>query len=263
MPPAHRVEAVAIAHRILDALGRQKRAVSLATLSRTLDMTPTRVLRHLSTLVELRLVERENSTSYRLGLGVLELAQQAAAQHDLVRTAYPVLLELNETMGQTTYLVRPHGHQSMVWLCLESADVPQLTMTPGMHLSLTGSVCGRAILAFNDRLSAEAQFGSAPALDSPDPPRSAEQLAERLTLIRKRFYDSFGIDSETMIFSLGAPVLDHAGEAVGAIAVMGFSLSPLSRKDAILAALLAAAEKISRSLGCKLAWPSPAESQLV
>lgn len=262
MPPAQRVEAVAIAHRILDALGRGKQAVSLATLSRALGMTPTRVLRHLSTLVELRLVERDETASYCLGLGLVELGQRAAAQHDLTRTAYPVLLELNQAMGQATYLVRPHGDHAAIWLSLESADVPQLTMTPGMRLSLTGSAGGRAILAFCDRLPAHTSFGAAPDFDSPDPPGSPEQLAERLALIRKRFYEGHGLEPGSTVYSLAAPVLDHTGMAVGALGVMGFSVISLHRKAAILAALLAAAEKISRVLGCRLEWPRPVESEL-
>lgn len=263
MLPAQRVEAVAIAHRILDALGREKRAVSLATLSRELGMTPTRVLRHLSTLVELRLVERDDSASYRLGLGLVELGQRASAQHDLVRTAYPVLLGLNEAMGQTTYLVRPHRDHSVVWLSFEGADVPQLTMNPGMRLSLAGSVCGRVILAFDDRLPVSPKFGAAPEIDSPDPPRSPEELAERLAQIRERFYDGYGLEPGSTLYSLAAPVLDHAGEAVGALAVIGFSVSSLHRKAAILAALLGAAETLSRSLGCQLAWPRPSEDEPV
>ena len=255
MPPGQRVEAVAIAHRILDALGREKRALSLAMLSRAVGMTPTRVLRHLSTLVELRLVERDDSASYRLGLGLVELGHRATAQHDLARTAYSVLLELNEAMGQATFLVRPHRDHSLIWLSFESTDVPQLTMTPGMRLSLTGSVCGRAILAFNDRLPVSTRFGAPPEIDSPDPPRSPEQLAERLAQIRKRFYDGLGLEPGSTLYSLAAPVLDHAGEAVGSLGVIGFSVTALHRKAAILAALLAAAEKISRSLGCKLVWP--------
>ncbi|HKX23035.1 MAG TPA: IclR family transcriptional regulator [Rhizorhapis sp.] len=261
MPPAQHVEAVAIAHRILDALGREKRAVSLTTLSRALGMTPTRVLRHLSTLVELRLVERDDSANYRLGLGLVELGQRASAQHDLSRTAYPVLLELNEATGQATFLVRPHQDHTVVWLSFESADVPQLTMTPGMRLSLTASICGRVILAFHDRLPVEAHFGAAPELDSPDPPRSPEQLAERLAQIRKRFYDGYGLEPGSTLYSLAAPVLDHSGEAVGAVAVIGFSVSSIHRRAAILEALLASAEKISRSLGCKLEWPRPAENE--
>lgn len=261
MPPAQRVEAVAIAHRILDALGREKHAVSLATLSRALGMTPTRVLRHLSTLVELRLVERDDSASYRLGLGLVELGQRAAAHHDLARTAYPVLRELNEATGQATYLVRPHRDHSVIWLSFESADVPQLTMTPGMRLSLTSSVCGRAILAFHDRLPVHTRFGAPPELDSPDPPRSPEQLAERLAQIRKRFYDGYGLKPGSTLYSLAAPLLDHAGEAVGSLGVIGFSVTALPKKAAILTALLTAAEQISRSLGCTLAWPRPSKGE--
>lgn len=258
-PPPQRVEAVAIAHRILEALGREKRAVSLATLSRVLGMTPTRVLRHLSTLVELRLVERDDSASYCLGLGLIELGHRASTQHDLLRTAYPTVRELNEAMGQATFLVRPNGDHSVVWLSFESADVPQLTMTPGMSLSLTGSVCGRAILAFHDGLPTNPHFGAPPEVDSPDPPQSPKQLAERLAQVRRRFYDGHGLEAGSTIYSLAAPVLDHKGEAVAALGVIGFSVISLHRKAAILTALLAATEKISRTLGCQLTWPRPSE----
>ena len=187
--------------------------------------------------------------------------RRASSQHDLLRTAYPVLLELNETTGQATFLVRPHGDHSVVWLSFESADVPQLTMTPGMPLSLAGSVCGRVILAFHDRLAVHANFGAAPEIGSPDPIRSPEQLAERLAQIRERFYDGYGLEPGSTIYSLAAPLLDHAGEAVGALAVIGFSISSLDRRAAILGALLAAAEKISRSLGCQIVWPRPREGE--
>lgn len=251
------IQSVAVAHRLLAALGEETGGVSLAALARRVDMTPTRVFRHLATLVDLQLVERTGGEPlYRLGVALVRLGQQAADQHDVTRVAYQTLRELSDEFGQAVYLVRPHGGDAVVWLSFQSKDVPQVTMPPGMTFSLSGSACGRSMLAFLDQVPSTVSFASTRTHHHPDPIADELVLRNRLAEVRGRFFDYYGVEDANAIYSLAAPVLNHQETAVAAIGIIGFSAFLKDRQAELLAALLDASGRVSVTLGSRLERPA-------
>lgn len=251
------VQSVVTANQLLEALARKSEGSSLTELSRELGLTPSRALRHLTTLVELQLAERTGGEPiYRLGVGLIRLAERAERQHNVLRLAYPAVRDLSDRFGQATYLARRQGTQALVWLSLESEGVPHLSMPPGMACSMSGSACGRVLLAFDPEARINERLESKASAGYPDPIPTKAALDERLDRIRTDFYDQHGTAGESnAIFTLAAPVLDHKERAVAAIAVAGFSVFFPQQSEALLDALLASAEGLSRTLGSRRVWP--------
>ena len=251
------VQSVVTAHQLLETLAKNPEGSSLTELSRELGMTPSRVLRHLATLVELQLAERSDGEPlYRLGVGLIQLAERAERQHNVVRLAYPVLRQLSDRFGQATYLVRRQGTHAQVWISLESEGAPHITMPPGMHCSMTGSACGRVLLAFDPEAKVREPLKSEASEGYPDPISTRAVLDERLEHIRASFYDQHGTEQSNAIFTLAAPILDHRERAVAVLAVAGFSVFFPQQSELLLEALLERAEALSRQLGSRREWPA-------
>ena len=251
------VQSVVTANQLLEALAHKSEGSSLTELSRELGLTPSRALRHLTTLVELQLAERtDKDSTYRLGVALIRLAERAQRQHNVLRLAYPALRDLSDRFGQATYLARRQGGQALVWLSLESEGMPHLAMPPGMACSLTGSACGRILLAFDPEAKIAEPLEAKASEGYPDPIPTKAILDRRLDRIRTSFYDHHGTaDESNAIFTLAAPVFDHKERAVAVLAVAGFSVFFPQQSEALLDALLANAESLSRKLGSRCAWP--------
>lgn len=244
-----RVQSVVVAHQILRELSKAANGLPLSELARSIDMTPPRVLRHLVTLGDLRLVERSGSEPvYRLGIELVRLAQNAAAQHDVIRLALPVMRQLNAASAELVFLAREGDGTAVVWESLESLSVPRLSVPPGMSFSLTGSASGRVLLAFNaPRSSMPLSVTRKP--DFPDPIGSAAGLKRRLELIKSQRFDQYGLDGSNSYYTIAAPVLDFSSRAVAAIGMLGFSLQVKGHEKALIDSVKKAAESISRELG--------------
>lgn len=259
MENQQRVQSVVAANQILEALATKGEGSSLTELARLLNMTPSRVLRHLTTLVELQLVERTGAEPiYRLGIGLVRLAERAAHQHDVGRIALPALRRLSDEFGQATYLVRKQAGHASVWLSFESDGVPHLAMSPGMSFSLSGSASGRVLLAFDADAQTNVPLSAKPRHDFPDPIPTRKALEERLERIRQVFFDHHSIGHATAIYGLAAPLLGHEDRAVAAIGLGGFSVQLPGRAGKLLGALLDTAAEVSRQLGSRCDWPTAA-----
>ena len=250
------VQSVATANELLHALSRSSDGSSLSELSRELDMTPSRVLRHLMTLVDLGLVERAGSDPvYRLGVELVRLGERAQRQHDVARLAYPGLRRLADKFGDAAYMARRLGSRAVVWLSLEGEGSPHLTMAPGMWTSLSGSAIGRVFLAFDPDAELDEPLKSKPTEGYPDPLPTRAALEERLARIRERYFEKHGIGEANAIYSLAAPVFNYREVAVAVIAVAGFSVFFPRHGEALLAGLLDTAKDLSSRLGSERTWP--------
>jgi len=251
-----RVQSVVVAHQILETLSKTPNGATLSELARLLGMTPPRVLRHLATMTDLQLVERSgNEPVYRLGVGLVRLAEHAATQHDITRISLPAMRRLNDEHGEATYLVRERNGTAVIWASFESRDIPHLSMPPGMSFSLSGSACGRVLLAFGEPRTVSPPLFPTLSRESPDPIGDDDTLAKRLKLIRRQYFDSYGTEGANAFYSMSVPVLDHRNRAIASIGIIGFSILIKDRKTLLHDALLKAGRSISQELGNTAGWP--------
>lgn len=201
-----RVQSVEQAARVLAALAALGRA-SLAAVAREAAMPPAKAHRYLKSLVLTGLAGQDAATGrYAPGPAALALGLAALGQVDAARVAAPALARLCEATGATCLLALPPADAPVV----VAMEVP-----PGA-------------VAVQSRLGAVLPGHSA----------SGRALGGQATaLLRGAVLP--GVDA------MAAPLRDHAGRIVAAIAAMG----PTGALDGAGPALEAAAAEASRALG--------------
>ena len=129
-----RVTATAKALRILDCFTHTRPKLSLAELSRLLDMPKSTLLNQIRTLEDAGFLIKEDSNQYRLGYKLMELSYAAQIATPVAQIAIPIMEDLNETTGETIYLTS-HINGLVFYLeCVYSS-----------RRSMSYSVCGKTL----------------------------------------------------------------------------------------------------------------------
>ncbi|WP_408960700.1 IclR family transcriptional regulator [Natrinema sp. 74] len=185
-----------------------------------LDLAPSAVHKHLSTLQEHRYVIKDGS-KYRLGLRFFELGGYTRHQMELYNTAKPELKSLAEETGEkTNLLVEEHGLGIYIYRSMGNEAI-QINTYTGESVYLHNTALGKAILAHlpEERVKEVADHHGLPSATERTI-TNVDDLFESLAEIRNR---GFAFDDEERINGLrcvAVPLLDD-GEAIGAISVSG------------------------------------------
>jgi DNA-binding IclR family transcriptional regulator len=123
--------------------------VNLTIAAQQAELTPTTALRHLRALEALGYVDRDRDGVYSAGPAVFRLA--AAARGDgplarLVAAAQPVLDELTETTGESSYLAVAEADRALYVATSESARSIRHVGWVGRPVPLDGTAVGAALL---------------------------------------------------------------------------------------------------------------------
>ena len=188
---------------------------------------------------------------YRLGFGLLAMAQRVIDERELVPLAYPLLEKLAEASGETCHLAVLDSGEVVYVAKMESRQSVRLVSRIGARVPLYCTALGKALLAMADdetreRLLALQSF----ARRTPRTLTSAATLSKDLVTIRERGYAIDDIENEDGVRCVGAPVLDHTGAPFAAISVSGPSARVTETSVHEVGRLVAdAAAKLSAALG--------------
>ncbi len=198
VPEAEGVVAVVRALRLLDAFEVEDSFISLAELSRRVDLHKTTTLRLARTLAQEKyLVQRKEDGAWRLGPAAGWLGARYQASYDVNHAIEPVLRELTiKTSESASFFVR----EGKIRTCLVRVEGPQAIrhhIRMGEALPLEKGSPGRVILAF-----------------SGEPGEIYEKIR------RSGFYISIG-ERDAEIASVAAPVFGNKWRLLGALSVSG------------------------------------------
>jgi DNA-binding IclR family transcriptional regulator len=216
------VRSVQRAFAVLRAFGPADIRLPLRLVAERTGLDKATTRRLLRTLMgEGLIMQHDDNRDYSLGLGVLELVAGATPLDPLRQRAQPLLAELAETTGATTYLVVPHDQTA---LCIETMvgdcnAPPPLPL--GARLPLHASSAPRVLLAFmpyRERMTALAAPLPALTEATPTDPLDLSQMLDR---IRERGWDASQGHVERGLSSIGVPVRDATGHVVAAIGITG------------------------------------------
>jgi DNA-binding IclR family transcriptional regulator len=205
-------------------------------------------------------LERDaDSGRYRLSLRLAALGELARQTTTLQRSARPALSGLAEQTGETANLTVLIGTEAMN---IEVADSPQPVMHVGWigrRLPVHATASGKVLLAH----AGEATLARilTPGLErfTPRTITSARAIRAELERVRTRGYATVWGEMEPDLAAVAAPVRDHRGEVVAAIAIGGpVSRCPQARLEALAVDVRAASDALSRTMGYTTADVAPA-----
>lgn len=221
------VQATETSLRIIDTL-QEFGTAGVTELAEELDIAPSAVHKHLSTLHQHRYVAKEDDSKYRIGLRFLAMGGHTRHQLDLYNIAKPKLKSLSEETGErTNLLVEENGHGIYLYRSLGNEEL-QINTYIGQETHLHYTALGKVILAnFTEtRVNEIIERHGLPSMTE-ETITDKESLMEELAKIRE---NGIAFDNEERIKGLrcvASPVFDDEENVIGAISVSG----PKSRMD--------------------------------
>jgi len=208
---------------ILEFLGQQNRTFGLRELSKLLHIPKATLFRYLVTLEERGYVTKTpEKGEYALGLKILELSTGMLRRMTLHELALPYMRELQERSQQTVNLGVLEGNEVVYIEILESPQTFKMSARVGGRDFPHSTSIGKSILAFLPKEQVE-QIAKATGL----PKRTEKtisllpQLVEELKAIRQQGYAIENGENEEGALCIGAPILNHLGNAIAAISISG------------------------------------------
>jgi DNA-binding IclR family transcriptional regulator len=242
------VASVARALTLLEELRDSEQSLGVNELARRIGVNASTASRLLATLESAGMVQRDDSTPgrpYRLGLALVTLADRVISRLDLQSLARPILVELEESTGETATLSLPGEREAITVDSVPSRSSVVSMARLGRPSISHATAVGKVMLAFGGgRLPRERDLVALTANTITD----RERLAAEVAAVRERGYATVFGEREVDVNAIAAPVFDRAGDLA---AILGLQ-APASRLDdptRLLGALRDAAAKLTRALG--------------
>lgn len=236
---------------ILEFIANQPNVVSLATVSKELNIPKTTALRLLEKLVARGYLEYEKQTEeYSIGLASILLSMTALTKIEIVETSIPYLKELSAVTQETSFL-GVYNEGEIVYL-YKSEGTQSIVMSSqlGSRRPVHCTGLGKAILSgFSIEQVTRVLKEKGMVKMTNNTITTIEDYLKELNKVR---LNGYAMDSEELEEGLGcyaSPIYNYTGKAVGAICVSGPIHRVIENKDMLIEKLKTAAGQISRRMG--------------
>lgn len=256
------VQSVEVGGRLLLALAAHPEPMTLKDLAAGAGLPPSRAHPYLVSYARLGLVQQEGASGrYALGPAALQLGLTALHQCDPVRVAEPVAEALAAETGQAVALAVWGNFGPTVVRMREARQPLHVAMRAGTVMSAFGTATGRAFVGAlkPERLAGAAASMAAGALGdigsaAPSSRAGLAALEAQAAPLRKELRQHGCARAVGRpipgVNAFSAPVLDHEGEPVLVITLLGHQDHvPAAWNSPMAAALKRAAAEISERLG--------------
>jgi DNA-binding IclR family transcriptional regulator len=223
----------------------------LTEVAARLELSPSTAHRLLGALAEHRLVYQGDDRRFRIGPGLVRLAQAFERQAPLLGVAKPVLDSLSRQINETVFLSELVDGDV---ICVATAEVARLLtfyMRMAERTPYHAGASARAILAFcpeefiQDRLRNETLTKFTART-----PTTYEEARAVLELTRRTGYAVCDEEMEVGVTAVSVPIFDYRGKATAALTVVAPSdRLAMSFRDDVVDALQHAASTVSSGLG--------------
>jgi DNA-binding IclR family transcriptional regulator len=244
-PATRQVAAVQRAIAILGELGDARGELGTNEIARRTGINVSTISRILATLVSGGLVEHVTATGrYRLGVGVIRLANAAGERLDVRSLARPHLEELASQTQETATLSVPGGQEAVTLDYVQSPLSVRSVAEVGRPSAAHATAVGKVFLAHG---------GTAPAGALPAYTERTivdhEVLRAEVAGVRERGWGQALGEREEDLNAVAVPVLDPSGQLAAILGIQGPAarLTPRARRSAVKL-LLERAERISSAL---------------
>ncbi|HEY7145186.1 MAG TPA: IclR family transcriptional regulator, partial [Streptosporangiaceae bacterium] len=187
---------------------------------------------------------------FRLGVGIVRLAGAASARLDVVQESRPVCRALAQQLGETVNLAILSGRDA---LYLDQAAGPA-ALSPhnwaGRRIPLHATSDGKVLLAYLPEAELAASLTPPLARFTERTVTAAAEFTALLAGVRSRGFATAVDELEAGLTAIAAPVRNAEGTVIASVSVSGPSFRiPAARIPALAAAVIRAADEVSRRLG--------------
>lgn len=246
--------------RVLEALAERPGPIGVVELGTLLGEPAPSLHRTLQTLIEHRLAVQEAATKrYRLGPGVLGLADAYRAQNRLVTVAQPVLDALRTKLHESVFVCELVDERAIVVAVAESPRPLRSFMRLGHRMPFHAAASAKAILAYQEPARIELMLERDGVDHYTDRTKThTDVLMRELEQTRRRGYAVCDQELETGIKAVASPIRNSVDAVVASVAVIAPRDRLAGDRQAhAIQSLAEAATSISRHLGHRPPAPQP------
>jgi len=244
--------------RALEALAERQTPVGVMELSAAVGEPAPSLHRTLQVLLEHQLVVQEPDTRrYRLGPGILVLADAYRQQNRLVVIAQPVLDAMRSRLSESAFLCELVDERAVVVAVAESPRPFHSLMRLGHLMPFHAAASAKAILAFQPASRIERLLNREGTDRYTDRTKTdTNELLRELEDVRSQASAVCDQELEVGVKAIARPICDNSGYAVASIAV----IAPRERlegdrQEKALRELAEAASSVAELLGYRSNQP--------
>lgn len=245
------VQSLDRAFDILELLAREQQPLSLADISRGLDLHKSTVYRLLDSLRGRGYIEKSETTNlYRLGVGFIELSSLYLNKVEIKTEAEPYLRQLSQDLVRTVYLAIRQDDEVAYVDKYEQFNSLRKYSIIGQRRPLYCTSLGKALLFSRTPAEIREIFKDVKLTRYTDTTiTSLPELIEEIERSRERGYSRDNgemLDGEQCI---GAPIYDYRNEVIAAISVAWNGAFTAVDEEKAATLVTTTAENISIRLG--------------
>lgn len=262
--PIQAVRSVERAVDVLEALAGYDEPLTLGQLAARIRAPKSTTFNILRTLVRRRLLEVDAATrTYRLGLGLAELARAVREGRNLSSIARPYLERLSRTTQEAVFLSALEGNEIVFLDKIDSPQPIRYIARVGTRRPLHCTAAGKLALAWQPGARVDAYIAEVglPRYTA-NTITTAKGLREELATIRRRGHAVSNGEFLPDLMGLAVPVLSPTGEFQAAVVLAGPAFRLRRQARALIALLKETADHIARDVARATEAPGPARRRL-
>ena len=235
---------------VVDLLSKGEE-MSLAEISKELNMGKASIFRMLYTLEKKGFVYKTSDAKYKLGIKFAHYGSIVLERQNKYSTAKPFLQKLRDKHNETTHLAILDEDYNIIFMDKESSNSTiQMTSKIGAKLPAYCTGTGKVLLAsiLDEELEKKIQefkFEKKTECTITDPNEFIEEL-------RKTRIQGYGEDIEECEIGLvcyAAPIKDINGKTVAAISISGPTARMKQNKEVLICSIKEVSEELSKTMG--------------
>ncbi len=235
---------------ILEAIKNSPTGMSLADLTRAVDMPKPTAYRIAATLESRGYLDRTPDGAYQVARKLFELQKGATDEHLLIRAAHPLMEHLVESCEETVNLGILDAGEVVVINTIESPQGIRMASKIGNRRYLHSTALGKVLLIGLPERELQRLIKSKglPRL-MPNTITTEAALKTEMSLIQKRGYAMDNEENEPNGRCIGAPIYGPYGRVLAAMSISGptFRMT-IDRAHSLAAPLIEACRAISNTL---------------
>ncbi|WP_338448096.1 IclR family transcriptional regulator [Niallia oryzisoli] len=211
------IQSIEVGITILKKIAEARKPVSISEIAILCETSKSKLHRYLTSFVRTGMLKKDQNAKYMLGTEILRLGLQASQMLNIKDIAAPHLLDIKESLNETTAL-SIWGETGPFFVSWEESNrAANIGIKAGSQVSLTKSATGRVFAAFLPAEMTTPKISEELAISSID----EQQFHEITELIKKNGYAYVNSSLIPGINAIASPIFDQSSKLAAVLSVVG------------------------------------------